>query len=127
MVQGTGRAGGGERALPVLMALEDRPTAVFCYNDMTAIGLLRAARQAGVSIPEELAVVGFDDIPLASYVYPRLSTVAQPKPEMGEQAVEMVLSLMAQGDSGGVEVSNIVVQGQLVVRESSGGFLRPAN
>jgi DNA-binding LacI/PurR family transcriptional regulator len=120
VVPGTGRAGAGERAFPALMAAVKPPTAVFCYNDMTAIGLLRAARQAGVSVPHDLAVVGFDDIPLATYVHPSLSTVAQPKPEMGELAVEMVLTLMEEGDSGGGEVPNVVVQGQLVVRESSG-------
>ena len=51
LVQGTGRAGGGQRALPGLMALEDRPTAVFCYNDMTAIGLIHAAHAVGLSLP----------------------------------------------------------------------------
>jgi DNA-binding LacI/PurR family transcriptional regulator len=119
VVPGTGHAGGGERALPVLGALDDRPTAVFCYNDMTAIGLLQAARQSGLPIPQDLAVVGFDDIPLASYVQPPLTTIAQPKPEMGRQAMEMVLALLANGGQGAGDVSSIVVQGQLIVRESS--------
>ncbi len=125
VVPGTGRADAGERALPLLMALEKRPTAVFCYNDMTAIGLLRAARRAGLSIPQDLAVVGFDDIPFASYVQPPLTTVAQPKPKMGKGAMEMVLALMADGDAGARRISNVVVQGELIVRESSGGRVRP--
>jgi len=125
VVPGTGRADAGEGALPLLTALERRPTAAFCYNDMTAIGLLRAARKAKLSIPHELAVVGFDDIPFASYVQPALTTVAQPKPTMGKRAMEMVLALMADGDAGGSSISNVVVQGKLIVRESSGGKVRP--
>ena len=118
VVAGTGRAGGGERALPVLMELEQAPTAVFCYNDMMAIGLLRAAREAGLSIPQDLAVVGFDDILLASYVRPPLTTIAQPKTEMGQQAMHMALALMTK-DPDDERLSNVVLQGQLIVRGSS--------
>jgi DNA-binding LacI/PurR family transcriptional regulator len=86
---------------------------------MTAIGLLRAARQAGLSVPGELSVVGFDDIPFAAYVFPALTTIGQPKFEMGCQAMHMLLGLMeTQPVPNGV--SDIVLQGTLVVRESSG-------
>jgi DNA-binding LacI/PurR family transcriptional regulator len=119
VVPGTGRAGGGERALPVLMGLDEPPTAVFCYNDMTAIGLLRAAREAGLSVPQDLAVVGFDDILLASYVCPPLTTIAQPKAKMGQQAMQMALALMATKDPTAEKFSNIVLKGKLIVRESS--------
>jgi DNA-binding LacI/PurR family transcriptional regulator len=119
VVTGTGRARAGERALRRLQALREPPTAVFCYNDMTAIGLLHAARQVGVAVPGDLAVVGFDDIPFASYVQPPLTTVAQPKLEMGRRAVEMALDLVA-ADSGRSEtVSDVLVQGELIVRASS--------
>jgi DNA-binding LacI/PurR family transcriptional regulator len=120
VVLGTGSVEGGEHALVTLSALSERPTAAFCYNDMTAIGLLRAARGNGVSVPGELAVVGFDDIPLASYVEPSLTTVAQPTGEMGEQAMKMVLDLLLARGEGGGDVANVVVQGNLVVRMSSG-------
>ena len=123
VVPGTGRLDGGERAWPVLRGLNDPPTAVFCYNDMTAIGLLRVARQEGVSVPGDLAVVGFDDIPFASYVHPRLTTLAQPTALIGQQAMDMVLDLMVDRGSG---TSNVVVQGKLIVRESSGAKLRSA-
>jgi len=125
VILGTGRAGGGERALPALRALSDPPTAVFCYNDMTAIGLMRAAREAALSIPQDLAVVGFDDIPFSSFVQPPLTTVAQPKHKMGKQAMEMVLALIARESSNNGQTSNIVVQGELVVRESSASMVRP--
>jgi DNA-binding LacI/PurR family transcriptional regulator len=116
IVPGTGRANGGERALSVLMRLFPPPTAVFCYNDMTAIGLLRAAKAAGLAVPADLAIVGFDDIPFASYVCPPLTTYCQPKFELGQRAVEMALRLM---DGPAEGVGDVVLQGQLVVREST--------
>lgn len=125
VVPGTGRAGGGERALPALLEPSDRATAVFCYNDMTAIGLLRAARQKDIPVPGDLAVVGFDDIPVASYVAPSLTTVAQPKGKMGQRATEMVLDLLLHGGRNSGAVSNVVVQGKLIVRESSGARAHP--
>jgi len=119
VVPGTGRADGGERALLALMGSDEPPTAVFCYNDMTAIGLLRAAREAGLDVPQDLSVVGFDDILLASYVCPALTTVAQPKAEMGRRALQMALALMTSQDPAMEGISNIVVKGQLAVREST--------
>lgn len=119
VVRGTGRTGGGERALPALRALDGPPSAVFCYNDMTAIGLLRAAREMGLAVPHDLAVVGFDDILLASYVCPPLTTVAQPKKRMGQQAFQMALALMTAQDPVEEGFSNISVRGELIVRESS--------
>lgn len=116
IVTGTGRVGGGERALPQLMALDPPPSAVFCYNDLTAIGLIHAARQHGLSVPRDLSVVGFDDILLASYISPPLTTVAQPMDEMGRRAVQMALALIPGGQA---QVSDIVLQGRLVVREST--------
>jgi DNA-binding LacI/PurR family transcriptional regulator len=119
VLQGNGRAGGGERAWPQLQALKSAPDAAFCYNDLTAIGLMRAARKSGRVIPRDLALVGFDDIPFASYVQPSLTTVAQPKGEMGRQAIQMVLGLLASGEAGAPAVSNVIVQGRLIVREST--------
>ena len=133
VAQGTGRADAGERALRVLRALQAPPTAVFCYNDLTAIGLMLAARRAGLSVPGDLAVVGFDDIPFASYIHPSLTTIAQPKLEMGKSAVAMMLALVSDRDranaslltsKGQISVMparDIVVRGRLVARESSTG------
>jgi LacI family repressor for deo operon, udp, cdd, tsx, nupC, and nupG len=119
LVPGNGRLDGGEQALHALANLAELPTAVFCYNDMTAIGLISAARQAGISVPEGLAVVGFDNIPLAAHVYPSLTTVAQPQRDMGRQAMNVALALMTADDLN-ASFSDIVVKGELVVRESSG-------
>ena len=122
IVPGNGRADGGERALETLMALDVLPGAVFCYNDMTAIGLINAARGAGLAVPSDIAVAGFDDIPFATYCCPPLTTIDQPKVEMGQLAMKMGLSLMTieEGDEG-EELSNIVVQGELIVRASTAG------
>ena len=117
IVEGTGRPAAGEQAMASFLALADRSTAVFCYNDMTAIGLLRAARLAGLRVPRDLAVIGFDDIPFAAYTTPSLTTVAQPKLEMGQRAMQMALALMAGRGEG---VGDVVLQGRLVERETTG-------
>jgi len=120
IVQGTGRAGGGQRALPQLLSLDPIPTAVFCYNDVTAIGLITAAREAGLSMPQDLAVVGFDDIAFAQFVHPALTTIAQPVDKLGRGAVEMVLALLTDDSRSEGTVSDAQVRGRLVVRASSG-------
>jgi DNA-binding LacI/PurR family transcriptional regulator len=120
VVNGTGRAGGGERAWPMLRSIQDPPTAVFCYNDVTAIGLIHAARQAGLSLPGDLAVVGFDDILFARYVHPALTTIAQPIAELGRQAVETVLALLADQDADRPPAADSTIRGRLIVRASSG-------
>jgi DNA-binding LacI/PurR family transcriptional regulator len=125
VVPGTGQADGGERALPALLAQDDRPTAAVCYNDMTAIGLMRAARKARLPVPEDLSIVGFDDIPFASYTHPALTTVAQPMRKMGKQALQMALELMGNRNLENRDSANVVVKGKLVVRESSGAAQHP--
>jgi len=116
VVQGTGRSDGGEEAMRALLDRSNPPTAVFCYNDLTAIGVMRSARVAGLQVPDDISVVGYDDIAYASYVMPPLTTIRQRRYEMGYQATEMALALLA----GGKTVTNSLVQGQLVARGSSG-------
>jgi DNA-binding LacI/PurR family transcriptional regulator len=98
-----------------LLAQESGPTAVFCYNDAIALGAMRAVRAAGLRVPQDLSVVGFDDIDLAAFFEPPLTTVAQPKREMGERAVQMVLQLLA----GDTDVPDCVLPSRLVVRDST--------
>jgi DNA-binding LacI/PurR family transcriptional regulator len=119
VVPGTGRLDGGERAFADLAKAAQRATAVFCYNDVTAIGFLRAARRVGLAVPRDCSVVGFDDIPFASYVEPPLTTVAQPMTDLGKQAVLMALDQVPRRDLRVAEASNTVLQGRLIVRESS--------
>ena len=103
---------GMQRLLPA------SPTAVFVGSDTMAIGALKALRQAGRQVPGDVALVGFDDIPMASAVQPSLTTVRQPISPMGVLAVETLLDLIEQRVSG---PRRILLPTQLVVRESSGG------
>ena len=98
-----------------LLALPSPPTGVFCYNDAAALGAMRAAHAAGLRVPQDLSVVGFDDIDLAPYFEPPLTTVAQPKREVGEKAVQLVLDLLA----GDRPVEDCVLPNRLVIREST--------
>ncbi len=104
----------GAAAVEEILSLDERPTALFCYNDMTAIGALQALHESGVRVPEDISIVGFDDVPISSVVCPALTTVAQPKEEMGVKAMEMLLALIE-----GEERENVVVKPRLVVRSST--------
>ena len=73
----------GEEAADKLLARRDPPTAVFCFNDQMAIGVMNVARRRSLRLPEDLSVIGFDDISFARYTVPPLTTVAQPVREMG--------------------------------------------
>lgn len=127
VVPGNGRPEGGVSALEVLLALDDPATAVVCYNDMTAIGLVAAARRHGLAVPRQLSVVGFDDIVFASYIEPPLTTIAQPKVDMGRRAMDMMLALITAGSSHELDIADTVVQGQLIVRASTRRLGKPAN
>jgi DNA-binding LacI/PurR family transcriptional regulator len=96
-----------------LLALPERPTAILAGNDLMAIGAMQALSERGIGIPSEVAVVGYDDIALASITTPRLTTVAQPKYQMGCSAVEVLLRRLVD-DSG--PPHRVVLRPQLVVR-----------
>ena len=92
--QGDFSEASGHRAVQELLALPDRPTAIFCANDSMAIGGLAAVHDAGLRVPEDVTVVGFDDIPLAHYMSPPLSSVHVPVFEMGERAVTRLIAAL---------------------------------
>lgn len=101
-----------------LLALDPRPSAVFAANDYLAIGVLGALSDAGVRVPEEIAVVGFDDIAMARYLNPPLTTVHVDAYRLGERAVEMLLA--SPGARGGRRPHHEVLPTTLVVRSSCG-------
>lgn len=115
VAHGDGKPEGGMAAMARLLALASPPTAVFCYNDLVALGALRAAREHGVRVPHDLSLVGFDDLFLASYTDPPLTTVQQPKQHMGNMAARILLDLLA----GGKPESRLTLDGRLVVRQST--------
>ncbi len=108
----------GYQAMQTLLALEDRPTAVFVASDVVALGALSAARSAGLRVPDDLAVVGFDDIQLAQYLVPSLTTVRVPAREIGATCAQMLLNIIQTG----YRPASVFLETELIVRESSGAF-----
>ncbi|HYM84235.1 MAG TPA: LacI family DNA-binding transcriptional regulator, partial [Candidatus Dormibacteraeota bacterium] len=94
---GAAVVGGGETAMAELLATRDRPTAVLAYNDLMAIGSLRAVRAMGLRCPDDVSVVGFDDLELTRYVQPALTTIAQDQARMGSLAVRALAALIRPG------------------------------
>jgi LacI family xylobiose transport system transcriptional regulator len=101
-----------------LLRRPDRPTAVFAGNDLQALGLYEAARELGLRVPEDLSVVGFDDLPVARWVGPPLTTVRQPLTEMAEAAARLVLEL-ARGDAAIPAATRVELATSLVERSST--------
>ena len=117
VVDGDEHVDGGARAMEVLLAERDAPTGVVCYNDLTAVGALRGARAAGLRVPEDLSIVGFDDIEIASWTDPPLTTVRQPTEAMGRWAVERLTEALG---GNAVADEHVTLEPALVVRGSSG-------
>jgi DNA-binding LacI/PurR family transcriptional regulator len=115
IVHGDGKCEGGITGVEGLMNLPKPPTAIFCYNDMTALGALRQLHLRKMRVPEDVSVVGFDDLFIASYTQPPLTTVRQPRRLMGRLAMESLLKLISGEDSS----SAIYVPAELIVREST--------
>lgn len=99
-----------------LLDLDDPPTAIFAGSDLQAFGVFEAARQRGLRVPDDLSVVGFDDLPLSRSAWPPLTTVRQPLQEMAALATRMVLTI---GRGGTPEPSRVELATDLMVREST--------
>jgi DNA-binding LacI/PurR family transcriptional regulator len=106
----------GADALRTLLALRNPPTAVFAGSDSQAIGILEAARQAGCRVPEDLAVVGYNDVEVAAYL--GLTTVHIPMREMGQYGVELLLQAVERPEA---LPERVVLPAELIVRRTSGG------
>jgi len=128
VVPGDGRTGGGMTGAVLLLQRSPHPTAVFCYNDMTAIGALRAVKEAGLRVPGDVSIVGYDDIPFAVFVDPPLTTVVQAKHALGQNAMELALRILDEQeqregqeepvDDDHLDTSDIVLTPHLVERAS---------
>ncbi len=119
IVDHTGDRSKGYAAMARLLAREDRPDGVVAFNDLLAIGAMQAIKEAGLRIPEDIAVAGFDDIEAASLVEPALTTVRQPLCEIGQVACKMLLGLV-RGEKPAVR--KVAFDPMLVVRKSCGGI-----
>jgi LacI family transcriptional regulator len=97
-------------------------TALVAYNDFSAIGAIRSLREAGLRVPEDVSVVGFDDVNSAAYQNPRLTTIRQPWQKMAQIAAQTLLDRL----NGKDVPKDILVEPELVIRESTGFVSRPA-
>jgi LacI family transcriptional regulator len=116
LVQGDFDYASGFEGATRLLALDDRPTAVFAASDQMALGVYEAARKRGLRVPEDLSVVGFDDLPQARWSSPPLTTVRQPLSEMGMLAVRTVLRLL---NDEHLESAKVELATEVVVRDST--------
>jgi LacI family transcriptional regulator len=107
----------GHRGMQALLALAEPPTAVFAAGDLMAAGAVRAVEEHGLSVPDDVALVGFDDIQLAAMMQPSLTTIRQDKIGLGAAAGEALLRMLEQADTA-PPITSLPVE--LVVRESSG-------
>lgn len=111
----------GYEAARQLLALADPPTAVFACNDLMAVGVISAVTELGLRVPQDLSVVGFDDVRLASFTNPPLTTIAQPKYEIGVIATEMLLA-RAQNIDAPTRLQRLDTE--LVIRQSTAPLLK---
>ncbi|OBT24042.1 DNA-binding transcriptional regulator CytR [Vibrio splendidus] len=106
----------GAQAVRQLLALPEQPTAIFCHNDAMAIGAIQEVKKLGLRVPQDLSIVGFDDIQFAQYCDPPLTTISQPRYEIGRQAMLMMLDLLKGND---VQAGSRLLEAKLVVRGST--------
>lgn len=115
ILEANGRVDGGQQAMESLLNQEPHPTAVFCYNDLTAIGALKSIVQAGLRVPDDISLVGYDGLVEGTYVNPPLTTVEQPRLQMGKLATQMITDLFR----GVSQPTRLILQGRLIERGSS--------
>jgi len=99
----------GGNAFEEIMSKQLQPTAIICGNDVLAAGVIVRARELGIAIPGEVSVTGFDDISLATAVYPALTTVRVPQLEMGKTAARVMLELLNKGSSVSYELETLAI------------------
>ncbi|MDO9087005.1 MAG: LacI family DNA-binding transcriptional regulator [Anaerolineaceae bacterium] len=110
----------GSHGLAHFMQLPEPPTAIICFNDMVAIGLLHACKEFGIKVPEDLSITGFDNITFSGYTSPPLTTLDQPKYSIGNEAAQLLLDLMNKKIDGSFHThKEKILKGKLLVRNST--------
>jgi LacI family transcriptional regulator len=112
----------GSGTMGMQRLLSASPTAVFAASDMIAMGALRALREAGLRVPEDIALVGFDDIPVAAALEPALTTVRQPIERLGSMAADLLLNLLQNAPEARAPAARIILPARLIVRDSCGAL-----
>jgi len=107
---------GGLRATKELLQMKNTPTAIFAISDITAIGAIRAIKEEGLKIPEDIAVVGFDNTSIASMYDPQVTTISQPRYDLGKISMEMLLDLINKEP---VTLREVYLEHELIIREST--------
>jgi LacI family transcriptional regulator len=115
---GDTRVKGGMRAMKQILAGATHPTTLVATNDLMAIGALETAREAGVRIPDDISLVGFDDLPISSMVYPTLSTIHLSRAEIALRAFDALLDAVKSGNK--ILLPAPPVRPRLIVRQSTG-------
>ena len=111
----------GQISIDYFTRLSPRPTAIVCFNDMLAIGVLKSCEMAGLKVPEDLSVTGFDNITYSAFTTPCLTTFDQPKFSIGQEAAQLLLDLLQAEDGSIPETPNVkIIKGKLLVRGSTG-------
>jgi LacI family transcriptional regulator len=108
----------GYAAARAILEMDVRPTAIFASNDSMAIGAMSALREAGIKVPGDIAVAGFDDIPISKYIRPPLSSVHVPIAELGEHAMQRLL--MAMEKKNNYVKQHTAIPATVVIRDSCG-------
>jgi len=115
-----GQPEGGEIGAKHCVDLVDPPTAIICFNDMMAIGVIKALREEGIQAPSDCSVVGFDDIPIVAYTFPSLTTFRQPKYQLGFEAAKMMSRLLqSQSEINSTQGQMLLLRGELMVRDTT--------
>jgi DNA-binding LacI/PurR family transcriptional regulator len=121
---GNFREESGYEAMTQVLALAEQPTAMFVACDLVAFGAMEAIKEQGLAIPGDIAVVGFDDVRLANYVDPPLTTVHLPAYEQGQRAADLLIRLINREE---IEETQVLLETKLVIRESCGAKLQSAS
>jgi LacI family transcriptional regulator len=106
-----------------LLSLDEPPTAIFASNDVSAFGAMEAIRDRGLRIPDDVSIIGFDDIPQATQVHPALTTVRQPLAEMGRRAAQLLFTQINEPDA---PITRLELPTELIIRESAGPIRIPS-
>lgn len=125
VVEGPVSFEGGKRMAARLLALEEPPSAIFASADNLAYGVIMAAREQHITVPDQLSVIGFDDLPLSRFLVPSLSTIRQNTRRKGEEAMRLIVGAYSPGD--GLQQTLIEVETELVVRGSTAPPERPTH